>query len=108
MTFRKQAMAGIAFACPPAHPALSRGFSFNSEVVGIVRNFSIEPKRTSIGSPWQNRVAERFVGSCCRDLLDLVIVLIEQHLKRPDKDGADIYTTLNTKQGQQTRRKADA
>jgi transposase InsO family protein len=38
--------------------------------------------RTSFRSPWQNGVAERFVGSCRRDLLDHVIVLNERHLKR--------------------------
>jgi putative transposase len=33
-------------------------------------------------SPWQNGVAERWVGSCRRDLLDHVIILNERHLKR--------------------------
>ncbi len=32
-------------------------------------------------SPWQNGVAERWVGSCRRDLLDHVIILNERHLK---------------------------
>jgi hypothetical protein len=31
--------------------------------------------------PWQNGVAERWVGNCRRDLLDHVIVLNERHLK---------------------------
>lgn len=38
--------------------------------------------RTSFQSPWQNGVAERWVGSCRRDLLDHVIPLNEKHLKR--------------------------
>ena len=38
--------------------------------------------RTSFKSPWQNGVAERFVGNCRRDLLDHMIVLNERHLKR--------------------------
>ena len=38
--------------------------------------------QTSFRSPWQNGIAERWVGSCRRDLLDHVIVLHEQHLKR--------------------------
>ena len=33
-------------------------------------------------SPWQNGVAERFVSSCRRDLLDHVIVLNAGHLKK--------------------------
>jgi hypothetical protein len=32
--------------------------------------------------PWQNGVAERWVGNCRRDLLDHVIPLNERHLKR--------------------------
>jgi hypothetical protein len=51
-------------------------------VVNTIKSFGIEPKRTSFRSPWQNGVAERFVGSCRRDLLDHVIVLNERHLKR--------------------------
>jgi hypothetical protein len=38
--------------------------------------------RTSLESPWQNGVAERWVESCRRDLLDHVIVVNERHLKR--------------------------
>jgi putative transposase len=38
--------------------------------------------RTSIRSPWQNGVAERWVGSCRRDLLDHVVPLKERHLRR--------------------------
>lgn len=37
---------------------------------------------TAFRSPWQNGVAERWVGSCRRDLLDHVIILNERHLKR--------------------------
>jgi len=40
------------------------------------------PLRTAFRSPWQNGVAERWVGSCRRDLLDHVIVLNERHLQR--------------------------
>jgi hypothetical protein len=38
--------------------------------------------QTSIQSPWQNGVAERWVESCRRDLLDHIIALNERHLKR--------------------------
>jgi putative transposase len=46
------------------------------------KSFGITPKRTSFRSPWQNGIAERWVGNCRRDLLDHVIVLNEQHLRR--------------------------
>jgi transposase InsO family protein len=52
------------------------------EVPSAIRSLKITPVRTSIESPWQNGVAERWVGSCRRDLLDHVIALNERHLKR--------------------------
>ena len=42
----------------------------------------VNPLRTSFESPWQNGVAERWVGSCRRDLLDHIIAVDEGHLKR--------------------------
>jgi transposase InsO family protein len=59
-----------------------RGSNFNEDVIETVKSFGIQPKRTSFRSPWQNGVAERWVGNCRRDLLDHVIVLNERHLKR--------------------------
>jgi putative transposase len=59
-----------------------RATNFNEEVTAAVKSLGVEPKRTSFRSPWQNRVAERWVGNCRRDVLDHVIVLNERHLKR--------------------------
>lgn len=55
--------------------------NFDEEIVSTMKSFGIQPKRTSFRSPWQNRVAERWVGSCRRDLLDHVIVLNGRHLR---------------------------
>jgi Integrase core domain len=41
--------------------------------------------------PWQNGVAERWVGSCRRELLDHVIAVNEIHLKRLLASYADYY-----------------
>jgi putative transposase len=38
--------------------------------------------RSSFESPWQNGVAERWVGSCRRGLLDHMIAVDERHLNR--------------------------
>jgi putative transposase len=66
----------------PKYLIFDRGSQFNEEVVSTINNLGITPKRTSFRSPWQNGVAERWVGNCRRDLLDHVIVLNERHLKR--------------------------
>ena len=41
--------------------------------------------------PWQNGVAERWVGSCRRELLDNVIALNERYLKRLLSDYISYY-----------------
>lgn len=66
----------------PGYLIFDRAANFNEEVINTVKSFGIQPKRTSFRSPWQNGVAERWVGNCHRDLLDNVIVLNERHLKR--------------------------
>jgi putative transposase len=42
----------------------------------------MSPVRTSFESTWQNGVADRWVESCRRDLLDHIIAVNERHLKR--------------------------
>ena len=51
-----------------------RDAKFNAEVVATMKAIGCEPVRTAFRSPWQNGVAERWVGSVRRDLLDHVIV----------------------------------
>jgi putative transposase len=59
-----------------------RDTEFGFEVLAAVKSMGTEPVRTTFRSPWQNGVAERWVGSCRRDLLDHVIACNERHLKR--------------------------
>jgi putative transposase len=59
-----------------------RDAKFDADVVSAVKGMGCEPIRTPFRSPWQNGVAERWVGSCRRDLLDHVIILNERHFKR--------------------------
>lgn len=73
-----------AWPYAPAHRFLlfDRDSKFGHEVISFARDLGSRPVRTAFRSPWQNGVAERWVGSCRRDLLDHVIVLNERHLKR--------------------------
>lgn len=59
-----------------------RDSKFGEAVNLAVSDVGLNPIKTSFRSPWQNGVAERWVGSCRRDLLDHVIPLNERHLKR--------------------------
>ena len=55
---------------------------FSDEIKDVIESFGIKPKRTAYRSPWQNGTAERWVGSCRREVLDHVIVFNEEHLRR--------------------------
>jgi putative transposase len=59
-----------------------RDAKFGEQVGGAVTALALQPVRTSFRSPWQNGIAERWVGGCRQDLLDHVIPLNEKHLKR--------------------------
>jgi hypothetical protein len=41
---------------------------FNVEVIQLLTATGLQPKRTSVQAPWQNGVAERWVGSCRREV----------------------------------------
>jgi transposase InsO family protein len=73
-----------AWSYAPAHGFLlfDHDSKFGRDVVSAVKEMGSRPTRTAFRSPWQNGIAERWVGSCRRDLLDHVIVLNERHLKR--------------------------
>ena len=64
---------------------------FLSAVTSAIKSFEIDPKRTAFRSPWQNGTAERFVGSVRRELLDHVVVLNEDHLRRLLREYVDYY-----------------
>jgi transposase InsO family protein len=65
----------------PKYLILDRDSIFSVNVLNTVRCLGIKPVRTAFRSPWQNGIAERWVGNCRRDLLDHVIVLNKRHLK---------------------------
>jgi len=73
-----------AWPYTPAHRFLlfDRDSKFGTDVISSGKEMGTSPVRTAFRSPWQNGIAERWVGSCRRDLLDHVIVLNERHLKR--------------------------
>jgi putative transposase len=68
--------------CAPKYLVLDRDGKFGGEVARMLKCLGSELIRTAYRSPWQNGVAERWVGSCRREVLDYVIVLNESHLRR--------------------------
>ena len=87
----QQLREAFPYDSAPGYLIFDRGSSFNAEMIDAIKSFGIKPKRTSFRSPWQNGVAERWVGNCRRDLLDHVIVFNERHLKRLMTDYVRYY-----------------
>src|SRR5215831_2088209 len=73
-----------AFPCQsvPRFLLFDHDQKYGLEVHAGIRSLQITAVQTSIRSPWHNGVAERWVGSCRRDLLDHIIAVNERHMKR--------------------------
>ena len=70
--------------------------SFSDAVCETTRHVGLEVKKTAFRSPWQNGIAERFIGSVRRECLDHFIVLNERHLYRLVKNYVDYYNSSRT------------
>ena len=55
---------------------------FSVALVEFIKAMGTKPVRISFRSPWQNGTAERWIGSCRRELLGHVVVFGERHLVR--------------------------
>jgi len=76
----------LAQAAPYRYAILDRDSIFNADVIAFLNATGLEPKRTSIQAPWQNGTAERWIGSCRREILDHIIPVNEEHLRRLIRD----------------------
>ena len=88
-------------AAPYRYAILDHDAIFNVDVMTFLKATGFKPKRTSIQAPWQNGTAERWIGSCRREILDHIIPWNEEHLRRvireyagyPQKDR--VHDSLN-------------
>jgi putative transposase len=78
----QQLREAFPFESAPRYLIFDRDAKYGLDVPVAVRSLKMSPVRTSFESPWQNGVAERWIESCRRDLLDHIIPMNERHLKR--------------------------
>ena len=78
----QQLREAFSEAGPYRYVILDRDSKFNGEVTAFLKCTGLKPKRTSIQAPWQNGIAERWIGSCRRELLDPIVPLNESHLRQ--------------------------
>ena len=63
------------------HLIFDRDAIFCGRVVSTAEAVGLRPTRIAYRSPWQNGVAERWVGNVRRELLDHAVVFNERHLR---------------------------
>ena len=80
----------------PRYLLSDRDSIFGKRVTEALASMGITHKRISYQSPWQNGVAERWIGSVRREPLDHVIVQNESHLRRFLRDYVDFYNQDRT------------
>ncbi len=80
MWVAQQLRNAFPYDTAPKYLIFDRDSIFSKYVVHVIKSFGIKPVRTSYRSPWQNGIAERWVGNCRRELLDHVIVFSDRHL----------------------------
>ncbi len=78
----QQLREAFLYDTAPKYLLLDRDRIFSTVVVRFIKAMGIKPCRTAYRSPWQKGVAERWIGSCRRELLDHVIVFDRRHLVR--------------------------
>ena len=78
-------------AKPYRYVILDRDTTFDDSVITFLQATGFTVKRTSVRSPWQKGTAERWIGSCRRELLDHIIALNKRHLLRLLPDYVSYY-----------------
>ena len=78
----QQLREAFPYSSAPRFLIFDRDGKYGLDVLAAIRSLRVSPIRTSLESPWQNGVAERWIESCRRDLLDHIIAVNERHLQR--------------------------
>jgi len=95
----QQLRAAFPESCAYRYAILDRDGNFGKEVTDFLTASGLKPTRISPASPWQNGIAERWIGSCRRDLLNHVLIFNKAHLRRLVKDYVVYYQTDRTHDG---------
>ncbi len=92
---RNATMDGVA----PKHLVRDRDDKFGSTFDRVAEGAGIEVIKTAPRAPNMNAVAERFVGSVRRELLDHVFILGDEHLRRIAAEYARFFNQARPHQG---------
>ena len=103
----QQLREAFPFDTAPRHLIFDRDTTFSPALVGFLKSIGAKPCRTSFMSPWQNPVAERWIGSCRREMFDHVVVfgrryavrLVREYIAYHHEDRTHMGLEKDTPQG---------
>jgi transposase InsO family protein len=90
----QQLREAMPFGQQPSYLFRDNDRIYGEEVGRFLLGTGIAEVKTAPRSPWQNPFVERYGGTLRRELLDHVIVLNEEHLKRLLKEFIEEYYHL--------------
>ena len=87
----QQLREAFPLPCPYRYVVFDHDSKFSGDVEAFLKDSGLKAARTGVRCPWQNGVAERWVQSIRREMLDYVIPLNEAHLYRLSQEYIRYY-----------------
>jgi transposase InsO family protein len=78
----RQITEAFPWASAPGYLVRDNDRAYGHVFTGRVRAMGIRDRPISPGSPWQNGIAERLIGTLRREFLDQMLISSEAHLRR--------------------------
>jgi transposase InsO family protein len=78
----RQITEAFPWASGPAYLVRDNDRAYGHVFTARVRAMGIRDRPISCGSPWQNGIAERLIGTLRRECLDQILIFGESHLRR--------------------------
>jgi transposase InsO family protein len=92
----RQITEAFPWASAPAYLVRDNDRAYGHAFTSRVRAMGIRDRPISPRSPWQNGIAERFIGTLRRECLDHVVIFGEAHLRRILSAYAAYYNQART------------
>ncbi|MGO8842019.1 MAG: integrase core domain-containing protein [Methyloceanibacter sp.] len=92
----RQINEAFPWTSAPAYLVRDNDRAYGHVFTSRVRAMGIRDRPISPGSPWQNGIAERLIGTLRRECLDQVVIFSEMHLRRILSAYAAYYNQART------------
>ena len=92
----RQITEAFPWASAPAYLVRDNDRTYGNVFTSRVRTMGIRDRPISPGSPWQNGIPERLIGTLRRECLDQILIFGETHLRRSLSAYAAYYNQART------------